>query len=990
MSLSISPLPSSSNILPPSSFLLLVMSLPSPHEANPMSFSSVQLSNFLKSSKMNRSIVKMNEGDGANTQGRIMASDRSKTIFVKDVAQEESKKNGYAHNYNGRNSSGSRNSSSGREEEEGEKGGFRRRHFPARKKSSGNASSGSSSEEEEEEGEQREVRRGHFPVRKKGRGNASSGSSSENDDDKGSKEAKEHNEKLGGSLEAAKKRGSAIRSYPTGDRETKKVQILTSNHKSHARFYEGSNSDATLSMSEQLKNDEKLALILQREEEEDANEVKKVTAEMDEELALHLQRREEEDTYNDTATSAAMDEELAIQLQRKEMEGAECVVRKSEEIIDLTGPGNMMASLRESESWSNSVGGMGEATCDSSNGDEADKHDPAAADDDDDDDEGIDWEDGDAILVDRGAGEDEGGEDNDIDDDDDSNIEWEDGAIMSHGNISDELEGGNHSCQSTVEDRAGGAEKEGNRRQARHESEVTEAQVEAFSEAASDAARLTSWAGRAVARAIKEHMGTTTSSSMTRRPLQSHDESSSDESETTTPAHLGPDADTNGGTSDGNDAVDNVPHVPATNSKEVSRKPEVEIQNSLLTKRRPPSHQQKPASHSFQRTADELDDTNRQVEYAREALKIKQQMKRQERDETGITDEMRDDVMRMLQLFGLPYVIAPAEAESQCVQLEKLGLVDGIVTEDSDAFVFGGKKIYRNIFDERKFVEVYLASDAEKEMGLSAQHFVFLAMILGGDYTPGVRGVGIVNGIEILNAFPVQEGDLFKALKDFKEWLEGFDPMDIVEGDTVVSEGMTEREIFHQKHKKMRNRWVAPPSFPGRDVLQAYQKPIVDGSTEKFSWGRPDLSALNVMCAEKFGWSMEESSRQLDPVIAKMNEGSRQTRIDGFFTTYKDKQLGGVIKSKRLGEALKRKLGVIPGAEIAAGGASDKKARGSKKKKEDYKEQKKKKKKKDSKKKKNNSKEAEVDKAYSGSDGQSDGADLGGSPIEKIDDYDNF
>jgi DNA excision repair protein ERCC-5 len=38
--------------------------------------------------------------------------------------------------------------------------------------------------------------------------------------------------------------------------------------------------------------------------------------------------------------------------------------------------------------------------------------------------------------------------------------------------------------------------------------------------------------------------------------------------------------------------------------------------------------------------------------------------------------------------------------------LEELGLVDGVVTEDSDAFLFGAKNVYRNFFQDKKNVEV--------------------------------------------------------------------------------------------------------------------------------------------------------------------------------------------------------------------------------------------------------------------------------------------
>ena len=60
--------------------------------------------------------------------------------------------------------------------------------------------------------------------------------------------------------------------------------------------------------------------------------------------------------------------------------------------------------------------------------------------------------------------------------------------------------------------------------------------------------------------------------------------------------------------------------------------------------------------------------------------------------------------------------MASSEAEAQCVFLEKSGLVQGIVTDDSDTFLFGGQTIYRNMFSTTKTVQCFLASDLTAEM----------------------------------------------------------------------------------------------------------------------------------------------------------------------------------------------------------------------------------------------------------------------------------
>ena len=303
--------------------------------------------------------------------------------------------------------------------------------------------------------------------------------------------------------------------------------------------------------------------------------------------------------------------------------------------------------------------------------------------------------------------------------------------------------------------------------------------------------------------------------------------------------------------------------------------------------------------------ASRSDDLDRALKYVEQNDTMwAEERNKRERDMDSVTDEMKLEVMQLFQLFGVPYIEAPAEAEAQCAELERLGLVDGIITEDSDVFVFGGKAVYKNIFEDQKFEEAYKANDAEREMGLGRDQMVALAMLLGGDYTQGVKGVGIVNAMEVLNAFDFS-GGAREGLQAFKKWLDGMDlpgAIDVHEADMHPKV-----KAFHEKHKSARRRWITPEGFPVENVLKAYSQPVVDSAKDVFSWGRPDPAGLIVFCSRNIGWSADETKALLGQVAERPRNGLRQTRLDAYMPMrYEDSITFANVRSKRLQEVLRK------------------------------------------------------------------------------------
>ena len=82
---------------------------------------------------------------------------------------------------------------------------------------------------------------------------------------------------------------------------------------------------------------------------------------------------------------------------------------------------------------------------------------------------------------------------------------------------------------------------------------------------------------------------------------------------------------------------------------------------------------------------------------------------------------------------------APGEAEAYCAWLDRAGLVDAVVSDDSDCFCYGAKTVLRNFSTDPKNFSVTrcTAKRLREELGLSRQRLVVMALFLGSDYNPG-------------------------------------------------------------------------------------------------------------------------------------------------------------------------------------------------------------------------------------------------------------
>ncbi|CAH6786838.1 flap endonuclease GEN homolog 1 isoform X2 [Phodopus roborovskii] len=127
------------------------------------------------------------------------------------------------------------------------------------------------------------------------------------------------------------------------------------------------------------------------------------------------------------------------------------------------------------------------------------------------------------------------------------------------------------------------------------------------------------------------------------------------------------------------------------------------------------------------------------------------------------------ECLEMLDCLGIPWVQAVGEAEAMCAYLNASGHVDGCLTNDGDAFLYGAQTVYRNFTMNTKdpHVDCYTVSSIKSKLGLDRDALVGLAVLLGCDYLPkGVPGVGKEQALKLLRILKGQS-----LLQRFNQWI---------------------------------------------------------------------------------------------------------------------------------------------------------------------------------------------------------------------------
>ena len=208
-----------------------------------------------------------------------------------------------------------------------------------------------------------------------------------------------------------------------------------------------------------------------------------------------------------------------------------------------------------------------------------------------------------------------------------------------------------------------------------------------------------------------------------------------------------------------------------------------------------------------------------------------------------ITREIVEESTHLLDLMGVPYIMAPSEGEAQASILSRMGLVSGVVSQDYDCLLFGARRVLRNFVTggRRKIPgrNLYVNVSPElldleatlKKNAITQDQLISIGILVGTDFNSGLERVGAKTALNLIKKY----GSI----------------------DAVLKARNSEIEHLEEIIDLFRN----PPSI---------QDPV-------FRFNRPDRDKLIKYLCDERSFSEQRVTSYVDEIISALSSSSQST-----------------------------------------------------------------------------------------------------------------
>ncbi|MGY5854877.1 MAG: flap endonuclease-1 [Candidatus Thorarchaeota archaeon] len=190
-----------------------------------------------------------------------------------------------------------------------------------------------------------------------------------------------------------------------------------------------------------------------------------------------------------------------------------------------------------------------------------------------------------------------------------------------------------------------------------------------------------------------------------------------------------------------------------------------------------------------------------------------------------LTSEMIEESKTILNALGIPVIQAPSEGEAVAAQLARAKIVWASASQDNDSLLYNCPRMLRNLsVSGRRRVarsKTYKTIHPEiidldvnlRLLKINREQLVDIAILVGTDYNPGVKGVGPKTALKLIREYGslerVEKEKGMELAMPYQEIREIFlDPpkMDLVEPKWSDPDETTLYEILCQEHDFSRDR----------------------------------------------------------------------------------------------------------------------------------------------------------------------------------------
>lgn len=127
---------------------------------------------------------------------------------------------------------------------------------------------------------------------------------------------------------------------------------------------------------------------------------------------------------------------------------------------------------------------------------------------------------------------------------------------------------------------------------------------------------------------------------------------------------------------------------------------------------------------------------------------------------SSLTEDMINDAKELLTYLGIPYVQAPSEAEAQAAYMTKD--IFGAASRDYDTLLFGARRQVRYVtiqgreylpskgYSRKYEPEIINLKRFLNHLNITREQLVDLSILMGNDFTKGIRGIGPKKGLTLI------------------------------------------------------------------------------------------------------------------------------------------------------------------------------------------------------------------------------------------------